>query len=81
MITVDQLKARHQVKLQQALAFIEIEILKVEDSGLRELKVSVEQNISEVEIAYVLKCAGYSVCLCHPDGKKTGNSYLHITRS
>ena len=56
MITVDQLKARRQVKLQQALAFIEIEILKAEDSGLRELKVSVEQNISEVEIAYVQMC-------------------------
>ena len=79
MITVEQLKTRRQVKLQQALALIELEILKAEDSGMRELKVSVEPNISEVEIAYVLKCAGYSVCLCHPDSVKTENSYLHIT--
>lgn len=80
MITVDQLKARRQIKLQHALAFIEIEILKVEDSGLRELKVSVEQNSSEVEIAYVLKCAGdipfvYVILM----ERKTGDSYLHIT--
>ena len=79
MITVEQLKARRQVKLQQALAFIEIEIIKTEDCGVRELKVSVEPNISEVEIAYALKCAGYSVCLCHPNGQKSVNSYLHIT--
>lgn len=79
MITVEQLKARRQVKLQQALALIEIEIIKSEDRGLRELKVSVESNISEVEIAYVLKCAGYSVCLCHPDGEKSAASYLLIT--
>lgn len=81
MITVEQLKARRQVKLQQALAFIEIEIIKAEDCGVRELKVSVEPNISEVEIAYALKCAGYSVCLCHPDGEKSAASYLHITWS
>lgn len=70
MINVEQLKTRRQVKLQQALALIELEILKAEDSGMRELKISVELNIPEVEIAYVLKCAGYTVCLCHPDGKK-----------
>lgn len=79
MITVDQLRARRQVKLQQALAFIEIEVLKSEDTGLRELKISVEPNISEVEIAYVLKCAGYTVCLCHPNGIKSTDSYLHIS--
>ena len=80
MITVEQLKARRQVKLQQALALIEIEIIKSEDRGLRELKVSVEPNISDVEIAYVLKCAGYSVCLCHSDDEKSA-AYLHTTQS